>query len=349
VTLVDDNRPDAPRARAGRSSHPLLTVATVAVTLVFSYLAFNNIDLSMAWRALRMSDHWWLIAALGAFGLSDLTRAMRWRSLFARGRRPAVTVVMNAMLVGYLYNNILPARAGEAARVVVLTQRSAATPVETFATVVLERLYDVLGILVIFFAAEPWLAHVSWFGAAAIAAVLLALLIAATAVLLAVCGDRPLRVLLTPLARLPLFSEERVERTISELTHGLSGLRHPGLALEAFVWTIVSWLLTAACAYFVTVAFHLQLPFACGVLVVVAIGLSMILPSPPAAVGVFEAAALIALDAYGVPRAPALSYALTLHLVNFVPFVVVGVFLLQYNSRHPRSAAEGPPPLTSAR
>ncbi len=48
----------------------------------------------------------------------------------------------------------------------------------------------------------------------------------------------------------------------------------------------------------------------------------MILPSPPAAVGVFEGAALIALKAYGVPYSSALPYALVLHLVNFVPFVV---------------------------
>jgi uncharacterized membrane protein YbhN (UPF0104 family) len=88
------------------------------------------------------------------------------------------------------------------------------------------------------------------------------------------------------------------------------------------------------------VAFHLHLPFACGVLVAVAIGAGMILPSPPAAVGVFEGAALIALKAYGVSHSEALPFALVLHLVNFVPFVLVGAFLLHYNSRHPRSVAE---------
>jgi hypothetical protein len=331
----------ATRTRVGRS-RPVLKLVTIVVTLVFSYISFSNIDLELAWRALRTSDYWWLIAALIAFGLSDFSRAVRWRSLFARGRRPPVGVVTNAMMVGYLYNNIMPARAGEAARVVVLTQRSAAAPVEIVGTVVLERLYDVFAILVIFFAAEPWLPHVSWFRAAAIAAIALALLIAATAIVLAVFGDRPLAMLLKPLGRLSLFSGERLEHTISELAHGLGGLRHPGVALEAFVWTIVSWLLTAACAYFVTVAFDLHLPFACDVLITVAIGLSMILPSPPAAVGVFEGATLIALKAYRIPHSPALSYALVLHLVNFVPFVIVGAFLLRYNSRHPRSVAEKP-------
>jgi glycosyltransferase 2 family protein len=334
-------RPSAWRRRP-RGSRLLLAGVTVLVTIGFSYFALSNINFSLAWRGLRTCDYWWLGAALLAFAAGNVARSARWRSLFAQGRRPSLAVVTNAMMIGYLYNNIMPARAGEAARVVVLTQRSETSPVEIVGTVVLERLYDVLAILVIFFAAEPWLPHVSWFGAAAIAAIVLALLIAGAAIVLAVFGDRPLRFLLRPLKRFSMFSGERLERTLDELTHGLSGLRHPWLALEAFVLTIASWLLTAMCAYLVSLSFHLHVPFACGVLVAVAIGLSMILPSPPAAVGVFEGAALIALEAYGVSHSAALPYAVVLHLLNFIPFVVVGVLLLHHNSRHPVRAKMTP-------
>lgn len=239
------------------------------------------------------------------------------------------------MMVGYLYNNIMPARAGEAARVVVLTRRSSTPPAEIIGTVLLERLYDVFTILVIFFAAESWLPHESWFGTAALAALILAAMIAIVAIVLAIYGDRPLRFLLRPLGRLSLFSGERLEQTIKDLTRGLSGLRHPRLALEAFGWSILAWLLTALCAYLVSVAFHLDLPFACSVLVTVAIGLSMILPSAPAAIGVFEGAALIALTAYGIPHSSALPYALVLHLVNFLPYLLIGALFLHHNSRHP--------------
>lgn len=325
---------------ANRRLRLLLNAVTVLVTVLCCYIALRDINLALAWRALRTSDCWWLLAALLAFGAGLQARAFRWRSLFARGRRPPVGAVTNAMMVGYLYNNVMPARAGEAARVVVLSQRSSTAPVEIVGTVVLERLYDVVAILVVFFAAEPWLPHVSWFGAAAVAALVLAVLIVAAATVLALYGDRPLRLLLAPLGRLSLFSGERLERTVSELTHGLSGLRHPALALEAFVWTIFAWVLTALCAYLVSLAFHMHLPFSCGLLVAVAVGLSMILPSAPAAVGVFETAALIALVAYGIPHSSALSYAVVLHLVNFVPLIVVGALLLHHNSRHPRGASE---------
>ncbi|MGH2833431.1 MAG: lysylphosphatidylglycerol synthase transmembrane domain-containing protein, partial [Solirubrobacteraceae bacterium] len=173
-----------PRRRMGMA----IKMVTVIVTIGFTYIAVSGIDLKTAWRAFGSCDYWWILAALIVFGLGNVSRGLRWRSLFARGRRPPATTVTNAMMIGYLYNNILPARAGEAARVLVLTQRSASAPAEVLGTVVLERLYDVLAILVIFFAAEPWLPHVSWFSAAAIAAILLAALIATAAIVLAVYG-----------------------------------------------------------------------------------------------------------------------------------------------------------------
>jgi uncharacterized protein (TIRG00374 family) len=324
-----------PSRRLPRRSRLLINVVTVLVTVVFSYIALSGIKLGQAWHALRTSEYLWLIPALIAFALGNVARALRWRSLFAAARRPPRGVVLNATMMGYFYNSILPARAGEAARVLVLNQRSSAPTVEIVGTVVLERMYDVIAILVIFFAAEPWLPHVSWFGAAALAAIVLAGLIALAATVLAVYGDRSLRLLLRPLRRFAWFSGTRLDLTIDELTHGLSGLRHGTVALEAFLWTVLAWMLSALCAYIVSLSFHLHLSFACGVLVVVAVGLGMILPSPPGAVGVFEGAALIALKAFGVPHSSALPYALVLHAVNFVPFVLVGLLLLHHNARRP--------------
>jgi uncharacterized protein (TIRG00374 family) len=310
-------------------------LATIAITVLFTYIALNGIDLQAAWHALQSCDYWWLIPALAAFGLGNVARALRWRSLFAPGRRPPRATTLDAMMIGYFYNSILPARAGEAARILVLTQRSSSPPVEITGTVVLERIYDVVAILLIFFVAEPWLPHVSWLHAAAIVAAVLALAITASATVLAVYGERPLRWLLRPLRRFSRLSEDRLERAASELAHGLSGLHNWRVALEALVWTVIAWMLSVLSAYLVMLAFHLHLPFAAAVLVQVAIGLGMILPSPPAAVGVFEGATLIALRAFSIPRSTALPYALVLHLVNFVPFVVVGIALLHYNSRHP--------------
>ena len=99
-----------------------LYLATAAVTVAFSYVALRGVDFHEAWRGLRTSDWWWLIPALVAFGLGNVARALRWRSLFSPKRRPPRGTTLNAMMIGYLYNSILPSRAGEGARVLVLKQ-----------------------------------------------------------------------------------------------------------------------------------------------------------------------------------------------------------------------------------
>jgi len=326
----------------GTRKRVLINLVTVAVTLLFCYFALSGVHLGRAWHALRTSEYVWLLPALVALALSLLARALRWQALFAPGRRPPFGSVFVSMMIGYLFNNILPARAGEVARIVVLNQRTSAEPVEIVGTVVLERVFDVLGILLIFFVAEPWLPSVGWFHAAAIAAGVLVLAIAGCAVALAVYGERGLWLLLRPLRRLPFISSERLERAVKELTYGLSALRYPRVAMLGLFWTVVAWMLTAALAYFVSLAFYPNLPFAAGMLVTVAVGLAMILPAPPAAVGVFEGAALIGLEPYGLTHTQALPYALVLHVVNFLPFIVLGFFLLQYNTRHPVAGRPAP-------
>ena len=77
------------------------------------------------------------------------------------------------------------------------------------------------------------------------------------------------------------------------------------------------------------VAFDLGLDPSAGVLVVIAIGLAMILPSPPAALGVFEGATVVTLSAYGIDESEALSYALVLHALNVFPLLLLGVPVLR--------------------
>jgi uncharacterized membrane protein YbhN (UPF0104 family) len=99
--------------------------------------------------------------------------------------------------------------------------------------------------------------------------------------------------------------------------------------LSAGLWTVASWLVLALSNWFVMLGFDLGLSPAAGLLVAVAGAVAMILPASPGALGVYEAATVVALDSYGVPRSEAVSYALVLHALNFVPFVVAGPFAMR--------------------
>lgn len=318
--------PEAPPSRARQA----LLWLGVAITLALVVVAARALDLGEVWEALRASDAAWIAPSTALLALAIFLRAVRWRALFDADTRPPLPPVASSLLIGYLFNNILPLRAGEAARLVALHARTRRSRSQIAATIGLERVYDVVGLLLILAASLPFLPEVTWLRTAAwLGAALAAVLVLAVLFLLRY-EERGLRLLLWPLRWLPLVSAERWERAPANVVRGLRGLTDPRMAAAALGWTVVSWLALALSAWVLMLGFdlgHDLSPFA-GVLVIVAVGLGMVIPSAPAAVGVFEAATVVALAAYGVAAAPALSYALVLHAVNFVPFVVAGAAVL---------------------
>jgi len=183
------------------------------------------------------------------------------------------------------------------------------------------------------FVASPWLPDVTWARAAAVFAGAVGLACLALAVSVAVWGDRPFRLLLRPLALLPFFGKQRLARAALNLTGGLAAVRRASLTALALAWTTGSWLVLGLSSWFVLRAFHLGLSPLAGLLTVIAINLALVLPSSPAAVGVFEAATLVALSAYGVSTSEALPAALVLHLVNLVPYLVAGAVVVPRAAR----------------
>jgi uncharacterized protein (TIRG00374 family) len=311
----------------------VLSWGGLVVSALFAYLAVRNVRFGDVWDGLRASNYWWLLPALATLAVATWIRALRWRYLFVRASRPSTEAVISSLLIGYFFNAILPARAGEAARVLALKRRAGTSRAEAAATVVIERAYDVLVLLVLLFVSVPWLPRVTWLHAAVVLAAVLAAALAGAIVVFAVFGLRPLHLALRPLARLPFVSTEQADHIGDRLGAGLAALRQPKLALGALFWTTLSWLIIAVSTWFVLRGFHLHLSVVAALLLVIATNLAMILPSSPSAVGVFEAASLLALRAYGVTDARALSCALVIHVLNFLPFIVTGLFLLRTTLR----------------
>ena len=148
-------------------------------------------------------------------------------------------------------------------------------------------------------------------------------------IVLAVWGLRPLHFLLRPLARLPFLSAERVEHLGDNLGQGLAALRQPSLVVAAIGLTTLG----LARGRRVDVVSHDRLPPG-RVVPGCAAGRRRDEPRDdptlgPAALGVFEAAVLVALGAYGISDADALSFALVFHALNILPWLVAGVLLLR--------------------
>jgi uncharacterized protein (TIRG00374 family) len=266
--------------------------------------------------------------------LAFFIRCVRWHSLFLRGTRPSLTPVIGAQFIGYLANAILPVRAGDAAAIVSLNRRAKTPLAEGTATMFLARAEDVLSLVFLLFVLLPWFPSVTWLrGAAAIGLGLLVGL-AIVAALVLVFGERAIRVLVRPLGWLPFVSGDALERAPAHFVRGLTGLVSPRVAVVSFVWTTLSWIVLGVGFWLVMEACHISLSPLAGLLVVIGIGLAMILPSSPAALGVFEGATVVVLSAYDISDSEALSYAFVLHALNVLPlFAVAGVLLVARRRR----------------
>jgi uncharacterized protein (TIRG00374 family) len=307
----------------------LLLFAGLVVTLAGMALALDGVALSDAADALAESNLWWLVPSFAVFVAGVALRGLRWWTLFHADERPPLLEVSRALLVGYFFNNILPMRAGEAARVISLHGRTGTSRAETLGTVVAERVFDLLALLGILFVAYPWLPALSWVRAAAILAIVVVIALAVLVFVLVRWEDRAIHWLLSPLRRIRRDGfAERVELAAINATRGLVAIRDPRVALVGLTLTVLSWVVLSFSYWILMHGFSLHLPFSAGLLVTVTINMGLVLPSSPAAIGVFEAATVIALTAFDVPQAEALSYALVLHLLNLVPFLAVGAALL---------------------
>lgn len=315
--------------RARRSLRLAAVAAGLSVSIVFAYVAARDVDFSRFWDALEDSQYAWLVPALAVLALGVGLRAVRWRLLFSRETRPPLGATARALLVGTFFNNVLPARAGEAIRVVALHRDAGTSRAEALATAVTERMYDVIALLVLLFVALPWLPEVRWLQRAAVLAIVVAVGLVATVFVLARWQERPLRLLLRPLTRVPGFAPEQAERAAGNMLVGLAALRRAEVAVPALALSFGAILVIAFSFWLVMLAFDLGLGFGAALLVMVATNLAMLIPSSPAALGVFEAATVVALGAYGVDDSRALSYAVVLHGLNFLPFVLVGLVLVQ--------------------
>jgi len=142
-------------ARPHRVGSAALLTIGACVTALFAYLAIRNVRFEDVVESLRGREYWLLFPSVLVLAAAIAIRGVRWWSLFPAESRPPLKPVLSSLLIGYFFNNILPARAGEAARVVALHQLTRTSRAEAAATVVLERAYDVLSLLVLLFAALP--------------------------------------------------------------------------------------------------------------------------------------------------------------------------------------------------
>lgn len=285
---------------------------------------FWDVDLGDIAARLRGTLWTFLAVSIGLNFASMWARAWRWAYLFPPGPRPSH--LFRSLLIGYMGNNLLPLRAGEVVRVYIAS-RHGPRFWTTFATVVVERVLDglALGLIVAgLLLVVPVSAEMRWSIAVFLAVDLAALLVLVMiAVAPGVC-----RVLIETIFHRVGWLERRLITLLGTMTEGLRGIRAPRHAIPLALSSVAIWLFLALSVWTAMHAAHLDLPLVASWVVLAFLGLGVSLPSSPGFVGVIQAATVLALALFAVPRAEALSFSLLLHASQFFPITAVGLVCL---------------------
>lgn len=321
----------------------------MVVSLFFLWLAFRGLRLDEAADALRQTNYLYLLPALAAYFVGVWLRALRWSVLLAPIKRLSANRLFSTVVIGYLANNVLPARLGEVVRAYILGQREGVSKTATLGTIVVERMFDgltMVGFLVVALTLFPagsgpgaqLLSDIVQVGAPLFVLALLFFLAGAS------FPQFALRVLHAALRIMPQQIAAPVGRVGSAFLDGLAVLRDGRRVLAVFALSVALWLCEASMYYLLMLGFPFAqpVPFYVLLLATAAANLFTIVPSTPGYLGVFDYPVVATLKAFSVADSLAQSYTALLHVALWVPVSLLGAYFL-WREGLSLTALQGPP------
>lgn len=310
------------------------TLIVVALALALVVVVLYNVDLRGVARQILHAHPAWLAFALGTMLVNLAIRAWRWQYLLEPLGRPTFLNAFRATAVGFAASAVLPARAGEVIRPYFLARQSRMSATGAFATVILERVLDMVTVLAllaiyVFFlhgdvsADQRDAFNTVKLGAGTAAGGAVAVLV----VLFALAGN-PAR-LAERLARLervlPSTLAGLLARVAQKFAEGLAVIRKPSRLAVSLVLSFPLWLSIAAGIWGVSRAFHLAIPFAGTFLIIALLTVGVALPTPGAVGGFHLTFKIGATTFFGASDDAAVGAAIVLHAFTLLPSLFLGL------------------------
>ena len=308
---------------------------TVRVTAMLALVAgvtwtFHDVAWRLVGRALTTAQPRWIAAAAALNLLAVGFQAARWRALIRPlSSRATLAASFQAMMVGFASSIVLPARAGELARMHFLSRRTGLPRTSVLSSIVLDHLVDAAGLLLAAALLPLVIAVPLWVRPGALAA--LALFAAGTVLVFAVRprageagaagGSLPVRTLAGLLANARL---------------GLAALGRPRALALSFGAALASWAIEGNVTAVSLKAVGLPMSYSTALLVLLAVNLALAFPiAPPGNIGTVEVGATLALVGLGVPKEQALAFGIVYHVLQVAPIGLLGILFATRRSHDP--------------
>ena len=306
----------------------------IVLSAVLLWWTLRDVSLAVVWSELRRSNGWLFLLSTFLSTIIFPLRARRWQTILEPvAPNQPLGALWRATAVGMMANNVLPARAGEIARAYALTQQTKVPLSTSIASLAVDRLFDMLVLLLLAVAAFldpafPRDAEVAGqtIGSLAQGSVVLVTLVFAALYGLAFFPAQIVRIYEIFTRRISKTLEDRGKAVLTRFSEGLSVLKSPRRFLAVLSWTILHWLVNALGFWYGFKAVGIELPFSAALFLQTLIAVGVALPSAPGFFGFFEKITVVGLAIYGVGAPQATSFAIGYHILTFIPITVIGLW-----------------------
>ena len=317
-------------------------VIGIAVSGFLIWRVFGNIDVDKLLESLKSANYFWLLPNIFLVGFAMYQRAYRWKFMLLPIKRVKFENLLAATCIGFMANNVLPARLGEFVRAYSLSsQDKDISKSASLATIFVERMiFDLVALLIIFGSVllfsdnlKEQLENNLEFGSRIIYGSRFAILVAfgGLALMLGFAfKPEKIGILLTKyLFFLPDRFKESIRSIIHKFSQGLKFMTDIKAVLNVGLQTMLLWILMGVSNYFVFLAFGFDITLDASFVLLVVVSILIMAPSTPGFLGVFHYGVVISLGVYGITDEKAKACALVLHAAQYIVITLMGFYFLK--------------------
>jgi uncharacterized protein (TIRG00374 family) len=306
-------------------------LAGAAVSALLVYLSVRGIDFHGVVEGFRTVRWGYALLAVAVMLLMQVLRSFRWGLILRPLAKIDQLSLFSVSNVGFLAIIALPARLGELARPYLITKKSSLKMSSALGTVFVERILDMLTVLVIAAAVLFLIPLPPWLVRAAVLFFLATFALAVLAILMIVKREAALRVLSPLIGLLPARYAEGFRRLIRHFLDGFRIMVDPGLLLGVVGLSIFFWLIDVYAIHLMLAAFGFQLPPAAPFVIMLILVVGIAIPTAPGFIGNWHYFCILALSLFGVPKEDALSFAIVYHALSIGVILLLGLAFLPFN------------------
>lgn len=313
------------------------TVVVIALAVGLLAVFLRNADLGKVWASVAAARQDFLLLALALTCVTFIVRAERWQYLLEPLGKTRFSNVFRTTVIGFAASAVLPARAGEVIRPYLLARREGLSATAAFATIVVERILDLVAVLLLMAAFliwfDPGLAarDSNAFEAVRFGGLVMAPVAIGTLAVMFFMAGHPERLhawVLKAEAILPARLASMIARFAQTFAEGFAVVRSPARLVAATAWSIVLWVAIASGIWAVSVAFGIAMPFTGAWLMLAPLVVGVAVPTPGGVGGFHEAYRFGATAFFGANNDTAVGAAIVLHAISIGPVILVGLLFI---------------------